>query len=299
LLPRVKLNEFELNHLASFLNAGNFILFKLTGGLGNQLFALSEAFFLANKFNKKILLDVTGVDHNFGDSNVFLWEKYQPLHKAFYIALIDDSSFGKKIKFLNLKNSEYFEGCFFVTGWRPSYERIIASGLWLPNNLPNFFESSDEINDGTSVHIRLGDYMYVKPFAPLPWKYYKKALKIINASEDKITLISDQPDKLTTLYPKFRKYKCEYKELKSPIESMIYMTFSSKLVIGNSTFSYWSYFFGNHDKVAIPSPFYHFDLSFDKHMWNTNDVASGKILLIKYSYLAKGVRSMKNLFRRT
>ena len=299
MLPRVKLSQFELNNLASYLNAGNFILFKLTGGLGNQLFALSEAFFLANKFNKNILLDVTGVDHNFGASNIFLWEKYQPLHKAFYIALIDDLSFSKKINFLNLKNSNYFEGSFFVTGWRPSYERIKASGLWEPYNLPNFFGASDEIYDGISVHIRLGDYMYVKPFAPLPWKYYKKALKIIDASEDKITLISDEPEKVTTLYPKFRKYKCENKELKSPIESMTNMTFSSKLVIGNSTFSYWSYFFGNHDKVAIPSPFYHFDVSFDKLMWNANDVASGKILFINYSYITNAVGSIKNLFRST
>jgi hypothetical protein len=287
----------ELKILNNFLFERNFILFKLTGGLGNQLFALSEAFCIANKFNKNILLDVTEVDHRFEEDNGFVWEKHVPLQDAFSIAEISDHYFFKKIDFVNLNNNEYSQDLPYLTGWQPSFERIVKSGLWSPNNLPSFLNSGAKSISDIALHIRLGDYLYVKPFAPLPWKYYKKALKIIRPGDKKIALISDEPQKLLSIYPKFKKYNCSYSKNENPLDSMTNMVCSTVLVMGNSTYSYWSYFFGNHAKIIVPSPFYNFNKNFDKHLWKSEDITSKKIIFIDYAYAGKIIKKIKNLIR--
>ena len=141
----------------------------------------------------------------------------------------------------------------------------------ISNKIPKLFDIKkrykvefDKIRkhvDGTytAVHIRRGDYSYVKgserfggPVLTLPDSYYKKAiLKYHN--NDKIVFISDEINNIKNW---FQDIKNSYFKSNSEIIDFQIILNSKTCIISNSTFSWWAAWLNQNPNKIIVAPEY-------------------------------------------
>lgn len=112
------------------------------------------------------------------------------------------------------------------------------------------------------LHIRIGDYLPLrKTFGVLSSEYYKHALKKIDPDgTSTIWVFTDDIDNAKNLLAEGGisniTYICPPLQT-SPSESMMLMSFAERIVIGNSTFSWWAATLGSKGKTVIfPKPWF-------------------------------------------
>ena len=112
------------------------------------------------------------------------------------------------------------------------------------------------------IHIRMGDYQPLREtFGILSSGYYKYAIKSIDPHElSPIWVFSDDIDSARKILTHGEISNTTYicpPTLTSPSESMMLMSHADRIVIGNSTFSWWAATLGNKDKTVIyPKPWF-------------------------------------------
>jgi hypothetical protein len=173
-----------------------------------------------------------------------------------------------------------------VNGWRPSNADMQKHSFWQKGNFP--FDAIDyNLKEYCGVHIRLGDYRSTGVIKLLPWSYYKKAMsKIIKVSrikEIKFLIFSDEPDWVLKVYPKLSRYNIQFIYEKHPKKVLKMLASTKYLILANSTFSYWGYYFGNHFKIYAPKPFYIKQYLWGRNLWSNTEIKNKKINLISYS----------------
>ena len=114
------------------------------------------------------------------------------------------------------------------------------------------------------IHIRRGDYKLPKNgyFGILNSEYYLTSLSKIQYSGEEIWIFSDE----TELVPSFRKEfekiygsKIKFilpKTVKPDLDSLNIISKASKIIIANSTYSWWAAYLSNNSKIYAPNKWF-------------------------------------------
>ena len=138
----------------------------------------------------------------------------------------------------------------------------------------DIYNSNNQFSNAVALHIRRGDYLnkeYSKILVTQPNSYYNNALDSINENVTSIILFSK--DKIEDLSEMTNFQIVFSNELKlNDVEEFLLMCKFSKLIISNSTYSFWaavaSKHFNNDVSVVAPKNWYY--KYTDNNIWLNN-----------------------------
>jgi hypothetical protein len=266
---------------------------ELVGGLGNQLFGLAAGLFLARKTGAVLKLNVSqigvgGTDHgrtieNFKIPRDMFYEgkrlpptlnsmlqrisnkiaRHVPLYRSFrelFLGIYTAKELGYEEGFWKLNAPKNIKGYFQTYKYADQVRKELMDMLILKREANWLSERSRDIEllDPIAIHMRRGDYAsLISDFGILHADYYLSVLKEINPKSDKIVWIfTDSPE---TIAAEIRDTELELAEIictppeSTPNETMILMSRCKTLIIGNSTFSWWSAFLAS-EETSIYAP---------------------------------------------
>ena len=244
------------------------IQLSLTGGLGNQLFQLAAAVHIAEQYNFEVKLflndDVNtpeklGIEGLIKAINFDFVEKRNTTKKSIY--QVEDEVIENIIENYSVFHDRIIQGYFHNFKYAESLRPYLS--LFLKNSINEISWVTDfqMSNDKSSlfIHYRFGDYVYnLDSLGVLHRKYYKKALSKLSSAESKIYVFTDSPTEAKIL---FNQFITEFKivddsKAKNPLEIMLAISLGNKLILSNSTFSWWSGFMSLSEEIIMPRPFY-------------------------------------------
>jgi hypothetical protein len=267
------------------------ITIKLVGGLGNQLFGYYLGQAIGKKVRYDVSDQVHGLGSQRvsikdldlpGDFGVFL--------NRFSAVIPDRFKFLKrllrKVSLLNQKvwrksniyesqvvgfDSDFdFQNCEFtqIRGYFQSYiyvDATIARKATLKNleltHSSNWFRIlKDQLKetDPIAIHVRRGDYLRLKDtFGILGEEYYVRAIEQINSLSDApspVWIFSDSPNEIMESMQNLMKLGPRIIATPNDVsdaETLILMSHASRIVIANSTFSWWAAQVNGSNKTVI------------------------------------------------
>lgn len=250
----------DLRELEEFTRARRIVYFRLTGGLGNQLFGLSEAYGVHKKFGTGVAIDVGALEHSLGNEPEWLeWSEKQEWITLVRIPKNVSSEFilvnlGDEYADVNWLDAKYF------TGWKFSLERVRDTGLFREGEYPFGIVKTDCA--GVAVHYRVGDYANAQGIGVLDTSYYLKAIKLLGL-KGQIEFFSDDNESAQEM---IELNKLPFAKVSGSTRALDVLSQISKanyIVAGNSTLSWWGIYFSSATKVICPTPFYLQDWNFD------------------------------------
>ena len=236
------------------------IYFRITGGLGNQLFGLSEAFNLFNALKQHVLIDVGGIEHS--KNSVPEWFEWSKSQNWFSLIKIQEN-ISRDFDLVNLGERNHYSTIDhrFFTGWKFSLRNVELSGLFQRSNFP--FRSGFERSIPIAIHYRAGDYVLAEGIGVLKHDYYSRALARLESSY-KVMVFSDDRDAAKSLVTSLGILnRSEISNQESAIEVLFALATAESLIASNSTLSWWANYFSNSAKRIAPKPFYLQDWRFD------------------------------------
>ncbi len=273
------------------------IYVRLAGGLGNQLFQLTAALFLKGKVNMPISF-YTNHLKNYETPREFVLQEILPkefplqfskpnglvqtilkyrINKAFPF-LFKWSITSKNI--VSVKPSKFYvlDDYFQDITTLKNELNIVANYIKQAANnnkkVVDIYNSNNQFSNAVALHIRRGDYLnkeYSKILVTQPNSYYNNALDSINENVTSIILFSK--DKIEDLSEMTNFQIVFSNELKlNDVEEFLLMCKFSKLIISNSTYSFWaavaSKHFNNDVSVVAPKNWYY--KYTDNNIWLNN-----------------------------
>jgi hypothetical protein len=252
----IKISSYE--EFKELMNE-DFVYFRMTGGLGNQLFGLSESYQLHKLTKKRILLDFIHNEHN-QDENGSLFQDIASWGVNIQTNFNHDLTFPKVC---NLGYEEYFPEQRFYTGWKPDLKSIERSGLFLKSNLPEPWRKFVRPKQRTaiSLHLRFGDYLNAKSLGgniSVDHIYVRSALRKISHElrTDCVRVFSDDIRRAKRLCGRLEGFEFYFIRNRSAIEDLIDMSQAEGIIASASTFSFWASYFSKSKHVIFPEPFF-------------------------------------------
>lgn len=243
-------------------------IFQLAGGLGNQLFGISEAYNLYRKYGIRILFMNTNTEH-IARSEEF-WENLRKYKGDWFDLmppkLFKDFSLVERINMAEVEDVRSLEKEItrkIIIGWRPKLSSIRESGFfeqhrlpWLPN--PDFSERNT-----LGIHLRFGDYKNTKSLGgnlTLSLKYLRKLVseELEFSGEVNGTFVcTDSINEAVKVVSKLHLVtnQITFSSAKDPYLDMARLAQCRNILASGSTFSFWAAYF-SHAKCFFPSPFY-------------------------------------------
>ena len=266
---------------------------EVIGGLGNQLFCYAAGLNLSKRTSCQLVLDMSlvgigGSNHgktllNFNLGNVKIRNRVMKVSGFTFLKRLDNKialSLPLYDRIRNNKSKVYsareigFEPAFemlkkpmYLKGYFQSYKYLESINselleMFKVSNPSNWFESKlrllEEINP-TIIHIRRGDYLKLQDdFGLLHMEYYLEAISRLDDAERKkpIWIFSDSPEMVTGEIQNSDLGNAEV--IISPPEvtanEILYlMSRGKRIVISNSTFSWWAAYFSRREtKIFAP-----------------------------------------------
>jgi hypothetical protein len=255
------INEIKgLFQLQELISRDEVVYFRLTGGLGNQLFGLSEAYGIHKNLGKRLAIDIGAIEHTTAEGPEWLkWSKNQnwmtliriPKHVSSDFELVN---LGEKTEYLDFRDFSLY------TGWKFSLKNVLEAGLFQKGKFP--FENLGSQANSVSIHYRVGDYTTAPGIGILGISYYKKALREIRSGYA-IEIFSDDNEAASTLIESLGLENATINNSRSALDVLGQISNSKCIVASNSTLSWWAIFFSNANTAVCPTPFYLQDWNFD------------------------------------
>lgn len=162
--------------------------------------------------------------------------------------------------------SGYFQASHYVTALKMKNSDISTIGLRNPSHWLQEITESMKVAKPIIVHIRRGDYLnFADTYGILSDEYFYEAVRVLRqgmpeAAQSPIWLFSDSIEAIPATMPKLISLGVL---LISPpagtsdAEVLIAMSLAEKIVISNSTYSWWSAFLNTKKTIVIaPSKWY-------------------------------------------
>lgn len=236
------------------------IVAKFQGGLGNQLFIWSAGFSLARRLGTDLYGDISGfqddrygrkfelgfLDHGMKELIGHKGE-LKSLTKGFSFFSERNFSFDKE--FLKLGDRVVLQGYFqswrYFSDFGGEIRRRLVAAARSNQEFLTRTEVLDNLGERVHVHLRLGDYRFLRYPAALEPSYFEQALATMTLSglNFPVLLFSDEPEIALGLLPqRVQRQSVWFEETKEigPLETMVLLSHTEKLAISNSTFSWWA-----------------------------------------------------------
>lgn len=264
------------------------IVIEPIGGIGNQLFIYGTGLANARRLSVSLVADLTRISADparefelASFENSLTDEQFRPapskqsvgyvLHKRYprfsergrYKNLVYETDMCFDPRLLRVPDGSrlrgYFQSWRYVDGIAETLRKQVRS-LSVPS--ANFLSQRShlrQLQDWVGVHVRLGDYRNL-PHMWLPEEYFRMALAQLDAwdRDQRIVVFSDSPAeaKKMLIWTRFENVLFLESSGLSPLETLLLMSEAPRLVIGNSTFSWWAGFIGDEPArpVVFPSP---------------------------------------------
>jgi hypothetical protein len=234
------------------------ILFKIQGGLCNQLFQWAYAYklskshelYIDNSFYANQFLEPLVTNRDFQLNEILS----KPL------TLIDNTAYQKFIsktpqRILDNFNFQDFifspDQNYYLEGYWQSEkyfldvrDETINSFIW--PKIKNF-----DFKDSCSVHVRRGDYLNTQHVHPVQTiDYYNKSLDIIQPKGN-IFIFSDD---IKWCKENFHFENCTFMENNTNIQDLRYMSLCENNIIANSSFSWWGAWLNQNENKKVICP---------------------------------------------
>ncbi|WP_144959055.1 alpha-1,2-fucosyltransferase [Gillisia sp. Hel_I_86] len=272
----------------------NFVIIKLFGGLGNQMFQYVIAKLIAEKKNSQVLIDTSFYNDN--NENLKNFPRYfsvgifnnllrvatkeeiyffyilttlEKLKKKLglnYPKVYEELSFGFDPKVLNLQAPVYLKGYFQSHNYFSRREKFIQNIFKFPIN------ELDERNEkirllivsgiSVSIHVRRGDYVAddkTKNFhGNCTMSYYKKAIAFFSSRLTNFNLVFFSDD-IQWVQQEFKNFPNKNIFVPGNTEEdswkdMYLMSLCNHNIIANSSFSWWAAWLNEHSDKIIIAP---------------------------------------------
>lgn len=201
-------------------------------------------------------------------------KKYEPLLLRPYrwAANVFLSLMSRELVFVRVANGVGFSRAkrankrSFLVGYFQSYRYLSENAELLPliqkNPTPLFTQLVAEYKSyDLAIHLRVGDYKNEPLIGILGKEYYVNALKALNLkSNPTVVVFTDSPEEVPNYLPIeiLTDVKIAPTNLSSA-ETLVLMSTFDKLIIGNSTFSWWAASSGQSARkkvIVAPSPWF-------------------------------------------
>ena len=245
------------------LEVGKQIYFRLAGGLGNQLFGLSEAFNLHNRLKCGVLIDIGSIEHTVtGIPEWSDWARNQNWLNVIHIP----ESVSCEFVCIDLGIAKYEEilKSKFFTGWRFSTQIVEESGLFTRSEFP--FKVQEKPQIPIALHYRAGDYAHAEGIGILKPQYYSRALQRMDSFQ-KVTVFTDDRVAAKEFISKIKtNHLFEISDEESALATLYRLSKAKILISANSTLSWWALYFSCSIESIAPKPFY-------LQIWNFDSLA--------------------------
>jgi hypothetical protein len=283
-------------------------VFELAGGLGNQLFQFSAGLARSFKFNRSVNFDVSRISHGVTarEENISkdiivkssLDAKFQFFHSSiprFYDMLTHRVNLARTLdqiirpsyqsletgfdfQVLEDKSFSVFRGYF--QSWR-YLETLKEMGVEIDLAAPKFSSETESLineidfENDIAVHVRRGDYaQFAQSVGLLSPTYFLNALELLG-SDRRIFIFSDSAEIGAEFPARANLTFTPHLSQVASVESLNLMKGFKRIVISNSTFSWWAAALGRSDKSVIAPSTWYRNLSTPKDLiprkWNQTE----------------------------
>ena len=254
--------------ILSVFSMFDYFAVKFRGRMGNQLF---QAAFLYSQNNRSRLKGIFLAEKAFVLDTYFNYPWYFSLVNGFrsiVFRLIFRGSFYKPL----VQSAEMQEKLFAARGI--TYQGFFQSTFYFDRDLilnslafkvrqrvkHNFEGKFRDLlrSKLLTVHVRRSDYRELRKKelnfveATLPMDYYSHALQKLGSASDQVLILTDDLTEVKELLPiENARYMSNHF-----MEDFLLMQYSPKLIISNSTFSWWAAFLNTVPDVRVIAPKY-------------------------------------------
>jgi hypothetical protein len=266
--------------------------FAIFAGLGNQLFQFTAAHLSLNRDNEKITLVIDQspqVDRPFllapiiencpheincrvseiretkgrgRIMKVFSLKCLKPIQKILQLLPITYETTPYVFNLLQFQVSKLNVG--YYQHWQYPESAWLEIGPEITDSLRNVSLSEDildEVRDSIVIHIRRGDLLNsMETMGLLSRDYYAKAINslVLEGASNEIIAFTDDTEGSTDLSQQLNVKRLFGPEDVNQFEALAYMSHSNRLVVANSTFSWWAGFLAtkNNASVVVPDPWF-------------------------------------------
>jgi hypothetical protein len=239
----------------------------ISGGLGNQMFMIATCLGISMKHGLEYAIQtISSLERGeIKKDTIFrqlTWEEFDgnipqlvPTHIADGVnAIIEDNQID--IEFKPFDTDSYISGYFQSTKYiDPHREEILEKMICIT---PDEKQTLERImvsyrEDGKTlvgIHVRRTDYLNLG--WQLPIQYYRDAIAQIDDGNCKFIIFTDDKNWCEEMFPGMHIHE---NEERSYMDMMV-MSKMSKIVISNSTFSWWAAYIGDIQTVICPYPWF-------------------------------------------
>lgn len=231
----------------------------LQGGLGNQLFQLNAGLVAEQIYGHKLLLSI-GAFRHLPDRSFELGPVSAdiPVLSRLEDGLVRPYSkmgaLKRRIRPAGLEVAQSIDqtrrpGSVLVGFFQDSESLRHSVGL-TANRLSSLdvkIPSGDigkRVADSVAVHVRRGDYVSlassISAFGQTTADYYRAGLEALEAGPDDAVFFTDDPEWVVGAFGVQRSQVVTEADIVSPLQTMLTMALAPKLVMPNSTFSWWA-----------------------------------------------------------
>lgn len=296
----ISLKPISIEELLMLSKGCTPLIYRITGGLGNALFALSEAHLLSRAFHNPIFLDWSNFDlsHTKGDFSDF--NIMQPMLSDWVSGNFNLNASASTLKNLKvqhvmnpralLPNQELTSihrdsfvqkreiktfSPILVQGWNPDLKRIKSGSLFTRGQFPisdNALQFAQreytQFDHYFAMHLRLGDYAKsgssrFSASNVVENYYLHRSLLQQFPQQSKVLIFSDSvvlAKELLAPYEEF--YQLEFAPHSlTPIQTLRMLSGADRIICSGSTFSFWASYFSK-STCLFPKPFF-----WDKPNW--------------------------------
>ena len=234
------------------------------GGLGNQLFILAAGINLALKSKSKLFID-TSLNQmpgtrpfrleGFLDSDLIEVGQIETQWHRWKLALQNLNV----INFCNILESNFLErdrGCMWGYFQSQTYHQDFHAEIY--NSFYSCLLKSATMTwvpslhqDAITIHVRRGDYEHgaaAKRHGCLDYVYYRN---ILEEHDGIVNVVSNDASSVVRLQELMPGREIRLIQGKSEFDDLLFLANSEKLVIANSSFSWWGAALGVKDKLVI------------------------------------------------
>jgi len=245
-----------------------FVVPKLIGGLGNQLFILAAAMDVAERINRTIVFNETPSNcHNPDDHSLSILFPTIPIQ---YGISIDGEYSGNMYSYIDItKSIDCTKKAILISGYNQHPSYIPSTFCKFIDNIPNVVPYTNMKNIAF-LHVRRTDYVNNPTYRCDTDTYYTKAVSelLILNPVIKVLVISDDVQWSnsyiqTLLAPLLSNDRImTLDKVYSPTDTLkIMVNCLGGAICANSTFSWWGAYLNKNRPIYMPSPWTMYDTS--------------------------------------